>query len=76
MITLLAINIGFMIGGSLVVEGIFSIPGIGSEIVTAVIRDDFPVVLGSVIVIASGFVVINFFVDLLYTWLDPRVRAS
>ena len=40
------------------------------------IRDDFPVVLGSVIVIASGFVVINFFVDLLYTWLDPRVRAS
>ena len=67
---------GALIGGSLVIENIFSIPGIGSEIVTSVIRDDFPVVLGSVVVIATGFVVINFFVDLFYTWLDPRVRAS
>ncbi|NDH23366.1 MAG: ABC transporter permease [Actinobacteria bacterium] len=76
LITVFGVSTGALIGGSLVVEGIFSIPGIGSEIVTAVIRDDFPVVLGSVVVIATGFVVINFFVDLLYTWLDPRVRAS
>jgi len=76
LITLFGLNTGALIGGSLVVERIYSIPGIGSEIVTAVIRDDFPVVLGSVVVIATGFVVINFLVDLLYTWLDPRVRAA
>lgn len=76
LITLFGLNTGALIGGSLVVERIYSIPGIGSEIVTAVVRDDFPVVLGAVVVIAVGFVVINFFVDLLYTWLDPRVRAS
>ncbi len=76
LITVFGVSTGALIGGSLVIENIFSIPGIGSEIVTAVIRDDFPVVLGSVVLIASGFVVINFFVDLFYTWLDPRVRAS
>ena len=75
-ITVFGVNTGALIGGSLVIEQIFSIPGIGREIVTAVIRDDFPVVLGSVVVIAIGFVLINFFVDLLYTWLDPRVRTS
>ena len=76
LITVFCVSTGALIGGSLVIENIFSIPGIGSEIVTSVIRDDFPVVLGSVVVIATGFVVINFFVDLFYTWLDPRVRAS
>ncbi len=76
LITVFGVNTGALIGGSLVIERIFSIPGIGSEIVTAVIRDDFPVVLGAVVVIATGFVLINFFVDLFYTWLDPRVRTS
>jgi peptide/nickel transport system permease protein len=75
-VTVFGINTGALIGGSLVVERIFGIPGMGSEIVTAVIRDDFPVVLGAVVVIAIGFVIVNFLVDLLYTWLDPRVRAT
>ena len=75
-VTVFGVNTGALIGGSLVVERIFGIPGIGSEIVTAVIRDDFPVVLGMVVVIAIGFVVVNFLVDLLYSWLDPRVRSA
>ncbi len=75
-ITVFGVNTGALIGGSLVVEQIFSIPGVGRELVQAVIRDDFPVVLGGVVVIASGFVVINFVVDLLYSWLDPRVRTT
>lgn len=76
MVTVFGLNTGTLIGGSLVVEQIFGIPGIGREIVTAVIRDDFPVVLAAVVVIAVGFVVVNFVVDLLYSWLDPRVRAA
>lgn len=75
-ITVFGVNTGTLIGGSLVIERIFGIPGMGSEIVTAVIRDDFPVVLGAVVVIASGFVVVNFLIDLLYSWLDPRVRST
>ncbi len=74
-ITVFGVNTGALIGGSLIVENIYSIPGIGRELVTAVIRDDFPVVLGGVVVIAVAFVVINFIVDLFYSWLDPRVRA-
>ncbi len=74
-VTVFGVSTGSLIGGSLVVEQIFGIPGIGREIVTAVVRDDFPVVLAMVVVIAVTFVVINFLVDLLYTWLDPRVRA-
>ena len=74
-VTVFGVSTGALIGGSLVVERIFGIPGMGQEIVTAVVRDDFPVVLSMVVVIASAFVVINFVVDLFYTWLDPRVRA-
>ena len=74
-VTVFGVNTGALIGGSLVVEQIFGIPGIGREIVTAVVRDDFPVVLAIVVLVASAFVVVNFVVDLLYTWLDPRVRA-
>ena len=74
-VTVFGVSTGSLIGGSLVVEQIFGIPGIGREIVTAVVRDDFPVVLAMVVMIAVVFVVINFLVDLFYTWLDPRVRA-
>ena len=74
-VTVFGVSTGSLIGGSLVVEQIFGIPGIGREIVTAVVRDDFPVVLATVMLIAVVFVVVNFIVDLFYTWLDPRVRA-
>ena len=74
-VTVFGVSTGALIGGSLVVERIYGIPGIGREIVTAVVRDDFPVVLSIVMLVAVTFVVINFVVDLFYTWLDPRVRA-
>ena len=74
-VTVFGVSTGALIGGSLVVEQIYGIPGIGREIVTAVVRDDFPVVLAIVMLVAVTFVVINFVVDLFYTWLDPRVRA-
>ncbi len=74
-VTVFGVSTGALIGGSLVVEQIFGIPGIGREIVTAVVRDDFPVVLAIVMLVACTFVVINFMVDLFYSWLDPRVRA-
>lgn len=73
-ITVFGINAGALIGGALVVESYFRIPGIGLAIVEAIVREDFPVVLALVMIIAAGFVVLNLLVDLLYTVLDPRVR--
>jgi peptide/nickel transport system permease protein len=75
-ITVFGINTGALIGGSLVVEQIFFIPGIGDALVQAVLRQDQPVVVALVALVAVAFVVINFFVDLFYSWLDPRVRAQ
>ena len=65
---------GALIGGSLVVENIFRVPGLGSAIVEAVVREDFPVVLAIVMVVAVVFVTVNFVVDAVYALIDPRVR--
>lgn len=74
-VTVFGINAGALIGGALVVEVYFRIPGVGSSIVEAVLREDFPVVLALVMIISTAFVVLNFLVDILYTILDPRVRS-
>lgn len=75
-ITVFGVNTGALIGGALVVEQIFSIPGVGTELVEAVLRNDPPVVVSLISVVAVGFVLVNFFVDLMYGYLDPRVRTS
>ena len=76
LITLLAINIGFLIGGALVVETFFRIPGLGTAVVEAVLREDFPVVLAIVMIVATAFLVFNYLADLLYGVIDPRVREK
>jgi len=76
MLTVFGIQTGALIGGSIVVETYFTLPGIGAAVVEAIIRDDFPVVLAIVVVVSVVFVVVNFLVDLLYSFLDPRVQAS
>lgn len=74
LITTIGVSTGALIGGSLVIEQIFSVPGAGTEIVSAIIRDDMPTVLAFVVVMSVGFVVVNWLVDLLYVVLDPRLR--
>ena len=73
-ITVFAINTGALIGGALVVERIFIIPGLGSAVTEAVEREDFPVVLAIVMLTAFVFVLVNLVVDIIYTIIDPRVR--
>jgi peptide/nickel transport system permease protein len=65
-----------MLAGAVFVEYIFAWNGIGKEIVDALNKMDLPVVMGSVLFIASTFVIINIIVDLIYGWLDPRIRVS
>ena len=74
LVTVAGVNIGILIGGSFIVEDIFQLPGIGLLTVDAIFSRDYIVVQGCILVVAVGFVVINFLVDLLYPVLDPRVR--
>ena len=64
------------VSGSVFVEYIFGWNGIGKEIVDALNMMDLPVVMGSVLFIASIFVILNIIVDLIYGWLDPRIRYN
>lgn len=73
-VTLLGVQVGQLLGGAVVVEEIFSIPGIGRMLLTAIVQRDYALVQGAVLVIAVLFVFVNIVVDLLYGYLDPRIR--
>ena len=74
LITILGLNIGGLIGGAVIVEQIFALPGVGRLLLGGIFNRDLILVQGTVSFIAVGFVVINFLVDMLYAVLDPRVR--
>ena len=74
LVTVTGINIGRLIGGAVIVETIFALPGIGRLLVTAIYSRDLMMLQGVVLLVAAGFVMINFIVDLLYATLDPRIR--
>ena len=76
LLTVAGITIGNLIGGTVIIEQIFGINGIGKLIVFSIFQRDYLVVQGVVVVIAAGFVIINFAVDLLYALLDPRIRHA
>ncbi len=75
LVTTIGINAGAAIGGTVIIEQIFGMPGMGTMLVDAIFRGDVLVVQGVVAVIAAGFVLINFAIDLLYAALDPRIRS-
>jgi ABC-type dipeptide/oligopeptide/nickel transport system permease component len=75
-ITLIGLQIGFLLGGAVVTETVFSWPGVGRLAVGAILSSDFPMAQGTIIVLSLGFIVINLVVDLLYAALDPRIRHA
>ena len=72
--TVLGISVSLLLSGSVVVETVFSIPGLGRLMATAILARDYPVIQGGLLITALMFVGINLAVDLLYAWLDPRIR--
>jgi peptide/nickel transport system permease protein len=74
LVTVTGINIGRLIGGALIVETIFALPGIGRLLIGAIYTRDLIILQGVVLLVASGFVIVNFIVDMLYAVLDPRIR--
>ena len=75
-VTLVGMQIGSLMGGTVVIEQIFSIPGLGQFVLTGISQRDYPVVQGCVLFIAFVYVVVNLLVDILYTYIDPRITYS
>jgi peptide/nickel transport system permease protein len=75
-VTVIGIQFGYLLGGTLIIEQIFSLPGIGEYILQAISEKDLPVVQGVVLVTATAFVFINLIVDVIYGYLNPKVRLG
>jgi peptide/nickel transport system permease protein len=73
-VTVVGLQYGFLLGGAVVTETIFAWPGVGRLAITSILQRDYPMVQGCVLLVAVLFVLINLAVDLLYGWLDPRIR--
>lgn len=74
-ITVLGLQVGYMLGGAIVVETIFALPGVGRMTLDAVVERNYPVVQSTVLVIGALFILVNLLTDVLYGVIDPRVRA-
>ena len=73
-VTVIGITMAILIGGAVVTEIVFNIPGMGRLIISAILRRDYPVVQGVVLVTAASYVLINLAVDMVYAFIDPRIR--
>jgi len=74
-VTVVGLEIGFLLGGSIIVEVVFSYPGMGLMMINAITQRDYPVVQACLLIYAVGFVLVNLVTDVLYSVLDPRVRV-
>ena len=75
-VTMLGLQVGFLLAGAVYVENVFSWPGVGQLLVEAILKRDFPLVQGGVLLVALSYVCINLITDLFYAYLDPRIRLS
>lgn len=75
-ITLIGLQIGYLLGGTVVLESIFALPGLGSLIFETVLVRDYPVVQSTVLVFGAMFLLVNLMVDVMYGWVDPRIRTK
>ncbi|MET3682784.1 peptide/nickel transport system permease protein [Alkalibacillus flavidus] len=75
-ITVIGMNFGFLLGGTIIVEQVFAINGVGRLMIDSIADRDFPMVQGSVLLVASLFVVVNLIVDIIYIFIDPRISID
>ncbi|WP_119728146.1 ABC transporter permease [Thermomonospora amylolytica] len=76
LVTVVGLNLGALIGGAVIIETLFGLPGVGRLLVEAILSRDYLVVQGGVLVVAVGYVLVNFAIDLVYGLLDPRIRHA
>src|SRR5262249_55987451 len=75
-VTVIGLQFGTLLGGAVIVETVFAWPGIGSLVIDAIQWRDYPIIQATVLLSALVFIVINLALDLLYAWLDPRIRYA
>jgi ABC-type dipeptide/oligopeptide/nickel transport system permease component len=73
-VTVVGLRFGYMLGGAVITEQVFAWPGLGRLLVTAVTQRDIPMIQGALLIFGASFVIVNLAVDVLYTFLDPRIR--
>ena len=73
-VTVIGIGVALLISGAVVTESVFAIPGLGRLTVDSILRRDYPVIQGLILVFSFAYVLINLLVDISYTFLDPRIR--
>jgi peptide/nickel transport system permease protein len=76
LVTVLGLQAASMLGGSVVIESVFAVPGLGRLAQEAVASRDTPLLLGVILVSAVMVIVVNFLIDMIYLWLDPRIAAG
>ncbi len=75
-VTVVGLQIGYLLGGSIVVEQVFAFPGMGRVMISSIIQRDYPLIQAGVLFFATGFVIVNLLTDLSYGFLDPRARLD
>ena len=75
-VTMLGLSLGRLIGGTVIIEMVFAWPGIGRLIIDSILKNDFPMVQASIIVLAASIALVNLVVDVSYRFIDPRIRAG
>ena len=75
-LTLLGLQLGGLLGGAVITETVFAWPGVGSLLVEAIQNRDYPVVQASVLLVSLAYVLVNTMTDLVYAWVDPRIRLG
>jgi ABC-type dipeptide/oligopeptide/nickel transport system permease component len=73
-LTVVGLQVGYLLGGDVLVEIVFSYPGIGLAMVNGILARDFPLVQGAILLVASAYVLVNLTVDVAYGYLDPRIH--
>jgi len=73
-LTVLGLRVGYLLGGAVIIEQIFALPGLGTLVLNGISQRDYPVVQAGMLFIAASFVLVNLAVDVLYAYLDPKIH--
>jgi peptide/nickel transport system permease protein len=73
-VTIIGVGIAVLLGGVVVTESVFAIPGLGRLVVDAILSRDYPVIQGVLLIFSATYVIVNLIIDLLYVFIDPRIR--
>ena len=75
-ITIIGLQLGALFGGAIITEVVFSYPGVGRLLILAILRRDYPLVQGTILIIALSYIIINWITDIIYSQVDPRIRLK